>query len=107
MLIKCTNISHCKTFQDLPKLGFWVWKNTIWQTLPKTIFPYVHTHANLSALTNFVCDVCQDFLLQIYRYSSPKKGKVSVDTNFGKKNYVHNSTGTFQLLRGIWTHDLL
>jgi hypothetical protein len=24
MLIKCTNISHCKTFQDLPKLGFWV-----------------------------------------------------------------------------------
>jgi hypothetical protein len=26
-----THIFHCKTLQNLPKLGFWVWKNTIWQ----------------------------------------------------------------------------
>jgi hypothetical protein len=26
-----TNIFHCRTFQNLPKFGFWVWKYTIWQ----------------------------------------------------------------------------
>jgi hypothetical protein len=31
MVIKYTNIFHCKTFQNLPKLGFLVWKCTIWQ----------------------------------------------------------------------------
>jgi hypothetical protein len=29
--IKYTNISHCKTLQNLPKFGFLVWKQTIWQ----------------------------------------------------------------------------
>jgi hypothetical protein len=31
MAIKYTNIFHSKTFQNLPKLGFMVWKYTIWQ----------------------------------------------------------------------------
>jgi hypothetical protein len=29
--IKYTNIFNCKTLQNLPKLGFLVSKNTIWQ----------------------------------------------------------------------------
>jgi hypothetical protein len=29
--IKYTNICHCKTLQNLPKFGFLVWKQTIWQ----------------------------------------------------------------------------
>jgi hypothetical protein len=29
--IKYTNIFHCKTLKNLPKLGFLVWKYTIWQ----------------------------------------------------------------------------
>jgi hypothetical protein len=31
MAINFTNIFHCKTLQNLPKRGFWVWKFTIWQ----------------------------------------------------------------------------
>jgi hypothetical protein len=31
MVIKYTNIFHCKTLQNLPRLGFLVWKQTIWQ----------------------------------------------------------------------------
>jgi hypothetical protein len=31
MAIKYTNIVNWKTLQNLPKLGFWVWKCTIWQ----------------------------------------------------------------------------
>jgi hypothetical protein len=29
--IKYTNIFQCKTFQNLPKFAFSVWKQTIWQ----------------------------------------------------------------------------
>jgi hypothetical protein len=29
--MKYTKIFHCKTLQNLPKLGFLVWKQTIWQ----------------------------------------------------------------------------
>jgi hypothetical protein len=29
--ISFTNIFHCKTLQNLPKFGFLVWKQTIWQ----------------------------------------------------------------------------
>jgi hypothetical protein len=29
--IEYTNISHCKILQNLPKFGFLVWKQTIWQ----------------------------------------------------------------------------
>jgi hypothetical protein len=29
--ISFTNIFYCKTLQNLPKLGFFVWNNTIWQ----------------------------------------------------------------------------
>jgi hypothetical protein len=29
--IKDTNILHYKTMQNLPKMGFWVWKYTVWQ----------------------------------------------------------------------------
>jgi hypothetical protein len=29
--IKYTYIFHCKTLQNLPKFGFLVWKQTIWQ----------------------------------------------------------------------------
>jgi hypothetical protein len=29
--IKYTNIFHCKTLQNLPRFGFLVWKQTIWQ----------------------------------------------------------------------------
>jgi hypothetical protein len=29
--IKYTNIFHCKTLRNLPKFGFLVWKQTIWQ----------------------------------------------------------------------------
>jgi hypothetical protein len=29
--IKYTNIFHCKTLQNLPKFGFLVWKQAIWQ----------------------------------------------------------------------------
>jgi hypothetical protein len=32
MVIKYTKIFHCKTPQNLPKLGFLVWKQTIWQS---------------------------------------------------------------------------
>jgi hypothetical protein len=31
MVIKYTKIFRSKTFQNLPKLGFLVWKQTIWQ----------------------------------------------------------------------------
>jgi hypothetical protein len=31
MVIKYTNIVHCKTLQNLPKSGFFVWKCAIWQ----------------------------------------------------------------------------
>jgi hypothetical protein len=31
MAIKYVNIFHWKALQNLPKLGFWVWKYTIWQ----------------------------------------------------------------------------
>jgi hypothetical protein len=31
MAIKCVYIFQCKTHQNLPKLGFLVWKYTIWQ----------------------------------------------------------------------------
>jgi hypothetical protein len=31
MDIKYTNIFHCKTLQNFPKLGFLVWKYAIWQ----------------------------------------------------------------------------
>jgi hypothetical protein len=31
MAISNTNLFHCKTFQNLPKLGFLVGKQTIWQ----------------------------------------------------------------------------
>jgi hypothetical protein len=33
--IKCTSIFHSKALQNLPKLGFLVWKQTIWQ-------PWIH-----------------------------------------------------------------
>jgi hypothetical protein len=29
--IKYTSILRCKTLQNLPKFGFLVWKQTIWQ----------------------------------------------------------------------------
>jgi hypothetical protein len=32
MDIEYTNLFHSKTLQNLPKMGFWVWKYTIWQT---------------------------------------------------------------------------
>jgi hypothetical protein len=32
MAINYTNIFHCNTLQNLPKMGFLVWKYTIWQT---------------------------------------------------------------------------
>jgi hypothetical protein len=39
MVIKYAKIFHCKTLQNLPKLGFWVWKQTIWQPWrPEGIF---------------------------------------------------------------------
>jgi hypothetical protein len=28
---KLANVFYCKAFQNLPKLGFWIWKCTIWQ----------------------------------------------------------------------------
>jgi hypothetical protein len=31
MVIKYTNSFHCETRQNLPTLGFLVWKYTIWQ----------------------------------------------------------------------------
>jgi hypothetical protein len=31
MVRKYTKIFHCNTLQNLPKLGFLVWKQTIWQ----------------------------------------------------------------------------
>jgi hypothetical protein len=31
MVIKNTKIFHCQTLQNSPKLGFLVWKQTIWQ----------------------------------------------------------------------------
>jgi hypothetical protein len=37
MAIKYTNIYHCKTLPNLPKLGLWVWKETIWQPWMKEI----------------------------------------------------------------------
>jgi hypothetical protein len=30
MAIKYINVFHCKTVQDLPYFGFFVWKYTIW-----------------------------------------------------------------------------
>jgi hypothetical protein len=29
--INYTDIFHCKTLQNLPKLGFLIWKKAIWQ----------------------------------------------------------------------------
>jgi hypothetical protein len=39
MDIKFTNIFHCKTHQNLPKLGFLGWKYTIWQPCLENITP--------------------------------------------------------------------
>jgi hypothetical protein len=41
--IKYTNIFHCKTLQNLPKFGFFVWKENIWQ-------PCLHPSAYLNHL---------------------------------------------------------
>jgi hypothetical protein len=38
MAIKYTNIFHCKTLQNLPKLGFLVWKYAIWQPCERPDF---------------------------------------------------------------------
>jgi hypothetical protein len=32
MAIEYTNLFHPKALQNLPKLGFFIWKYTIWQT---------------------------------------------------------------------------
>jgi hypothetical protein len=40
MTLKYTNIFHFKALQNLPKLGFLVWKYTIWQPCCKALnFP--------------------------------------------------------------------
>jgi hypothetical protein len=36
MDIKYTNIVHYQTLENLPKMGFLVWKNTIWQPCPRS-----------------------------------------------------------------------
>jgi hypothetical protein len=41
MSIKYTNISHCKTLQNVPELGFLVWKCTICQPC-FVVFGYLH-----------------------------------------------------------------
>jgi hypothetical protein len=43
MAIKFTNIFRCKTLQNLPKLGFLVWKYTIWQSCEDPIFSLTRT----------------------------------------------------------------
>jgi hypothetical protein len=35
--IKYTVLFHCKTLQNLPKFGFLVWKQTIWQPWPRNV----------------------------------------------------------------------
>jgi hypothetical protein len=44
MDIKYTNLFHCKTLQSLPKLGFLVWKQTIWHPWWRRSRTYVHTY---------------------------------------------------------------
>jgi hypothetical protein len=34
MAIKYTNIVHCKTLQNLPEFGFFIWKYASWQPCP-------------------------------------------------------------------------
>jgi hypothetical protein len=46
MVIKYTNIYHSKAIQNLPKLGFLVWKQNIWQpwSIFQTFFPEETVH---------------------------------------------------------------
>jgi hypothetical protein len=41
MVIKYTKIFHSKTHQNLPKFGFLVWKQTIWQPWRTGVFSHV------------------------------------------------------------------
>jgi hypothetical protein len=45
-----TNISHNKTLQNLPKIGFLVWKQTIWQ--PWCKYNYVNISLVQTSLRN-------------------------------------------------------
>jgi hypothetical protein len=47
------NIFHCKTLQNLPKIGFWVRKQTIWQPCSKSLFAGVAAHF-VDALSSFL-----------------------------------------------------
>jgi hypothetical protein len=56
MAIKYTIFFHCKTLQNLSKLGFLVWKCTIWQPCsaeafgPPQLFAFLRTHVLSSNL---------------------------------------------------------
>jgi hypothetical protein len=46
MAIKYINIFQSKAIQNLPKSGFLVWKQTIWQpcsTSTRNLYPHIHT----------------------------------------------------------------
>jgi hypothetical protein len=45
MVIKYNNIVHSKALQILPKLGFLVWKQTIWQ--PWSVSAVIYNRLNL------------------------------------------------------------
>jgi hypothetical protein len=42
--VNYSNIFHCKTLQNLPNLGFLVWKETIWQPW-RRIEPAIPAHS--------------------------------------------------------------
>jgi hypothetical protein len=51
MAIKYTNHFHCKSLQNLPKLGFLVWKYATWQ--PSCYWGRCYDHNFLRFLTIF------------------------------------------------------
>jgi hypothetical protein len=67
--IKYTNIFHCKTLQNLPKFGFLVCKQTIWQPW---FGPVVRHKINS--------------LRAIYIHESPKFGWTTHNLSDDKKN---------------------
>jgi hypothetical protein len=62
MAITFTNIFYCRSLQNLPKLGFLVWKYAIWQPwcARKSRMQYLNCYFNLQTKTWIECQCLSD-----------------------------------------------
>jgi hypothetical protein len=94
--IKYTNIFHCKTLQNLPKFGFLVWRQTIWQ-------PCFATEQN-SAWTLTVllfCFLSRQYLFQPANFRKKLHCFISYFVNFYKIVFVSFPTEVNTVTRNI------